>query len=422
MKDARTIERVVKAGLCTGCGTCAGICPRDAVQMVIDLRQGLYLPVVDRGNCNECRLCVTVCPGHAVDFRQLSRGVFGREPEDAVLGNYLHCHIGHAADYGTRYNSASGGLVTALLVFALEEGMIDGALVTRMREDRPLEPEPFIARTREEIVSAARSKYCPVPAGIALREILRASDDARFAMVGLPCHVQGTRKAETVIKRLREKEVLLFGLACSHSDTFHETDFLLRRYGIARADVSGIEYRGRGWPGYLTIRTRHGTEKSVPFHDYITAHAGYFFTPTRCTLCCDMGASLADICFMDAWLPEIMARDSIGSSIIICRTDRAVDFCRKAERKGVVDLKELAGSDVLQSLGRARMSNRDLRAHFQIARLCRRSRPCYGIDIPPSGPVNYLRAMFIHLNMGISSRKWLHGLIGPMTWVQRHIF
>jgi coenzyme F420 hydrogenase subunit beta len=47
--------------------------------------------------------------------------------------------------------------------FALEEGIIDGALVTRMKKDRPLEPEPFIARTREEIIEASKSKYCGVP-------------------------------------------------------------------------------------------------------------------------------------------------------------------------------------------------------------------------------------------------------------------
>ena len=35
-----------------------------------------------------------------------------------------------------------------------------------MKKDNPLEPEPFIARTREEIIEASKSKYCPVPANI----------------------------------------------------------------------------------------------------------------------------------------------------------------------------------------------------------------------------------------------------------------
>jgi coenzyme F420 hydrogenase subunit beta len=125
----KTIESVVKDGLRTGCGTCVGLCPR-----------------------------------HSVDFKQLNQEIFGKEPEDILLGNYLNCYIGQVTDYDIRYNSASGGMVTALLIFALEEGLIDGALVTRMKKDRPLEPEPFIARNREEIIEASKSKYCPAPA------------------------------------------------------------------------------------------------------------------------------------------------------------------------------------------------------------------------------------------------------------------
>jgi len=53
------------------------------------------------------------------------------------------------------------GVVTQLLIFLLEKGIIDGALVVRMREDQPLEPEPFIARTKEEIISTSKFKYCP---------------------------------------------------------------------------------------------------------------------------------------------------------------------------------------------------------------------------------------------------------------------
>jgi len=79
--------------------------------------------------------------------------------------------------------------VTALFIFALEKGLIDGALVTGMKKDKPLEPEPFIARTREKIISARGSKYCSVPANIALKEILKAKEEERFAVVGLPCHI-----------------------------------------------------------------------------------------------------------------------------------------------------------------------------------------------------------------------------------------
>ncbi len=209
MKGEGTISSVVEDNLCTGCGTCIALCPNDAIEMVIDEKKGVYVPKLDGRKCNNCGICMKVCPGHEVDFKGLNLEIFGKEPEDILIGNYLNCYVGHATDYDIRYNSASGGLVTALLIFALEEGLIDGALVTRMKKDKPLEPEPFIARTREEIIEARGSKYCPVPANVALREILEANEGERFAVVGLPCHIHGMRRAQRVDARLKERVVRL---------------------------------------------------------------------------------------------------------------------------------------------------------------------------------------------------------------------
>ena len=143
VKKSQTIEVVVKKGLCTGCGTCVAICPNSAIGMFKDDFKGLYVPKLDHEKCNKCGICYEVCPGHSVDFKQLNQAIFDKEPNNILIGNYLNCYIGHATDYDVRYNSASGGLVTALLVFALVEGVIDGALVTRMNKQKPLEPEPL---------------------------------------------------------------------------------------------------------------------------------------------------------------------------------------------------------------------------------------------------------------------------------------
>lgn len=70
--------------------------------------------------------------------------------------------------------------------------MIDGALVARMNSNDPLEPQPFIARTREEILEASRSKYCPVPVNILIKDVLK--EDERYTFVGLPCHIHGLER------------------------------------------------------------------------------------------------------------------------------------------------------------------------------------------------------------------------------------
>ena len=153
----KTIAQVVKDELCTGCGTCIALCPKEAIKLTLNEKKGIYVPALNEEQCDNCGICFEVCPGHEVDFKSLNLEIFGKEPGDVLIGNYLNCYIGHATDYDIRYNSASGGLVTQLLIFALDEGVIDGALVTRMKEDNPLEPEPFIARTKEAIIEASKS-------------------------------------------------------------------------------------------------------------------------------------------------------------------------------------------------------------------------------------------------------------------------
>ena len=123
-----------------------------------------------------------------------------------------------------------------------------------MSEVNPLEPCPFIATTKEQILAASKSKYCPVPANLALRKILESKNNDRFAVVGLPCHIHGIRKAEIVNKALREKVVLHIGIVCEGGTfNFLGTEYRLKTMGITKRDVRKIDYRGKGWPGDVPI-------------------------------------------------------------------------------------------------------------------------------------------------------------------------
>ncbi len=44
MEGKLTIEPVVRRKLCTGCGTCAGVCPQEAIEMAVHARKGLLSP------------------------------------------------------------------------------------------------------------------------------------------------------------------------------------------------------------------------------------------------------------------------------------------------------------------------------------------------------------------------------------------
>jgi len=373
-KKRSTIEWVVKHKLCTGCGTCAGICPRDAIEMAIDTRRGCYVPELDKSQCTGCGLCYDACPGHSVDFEGLGVALFGEEVlTDIALGRYVGCYIGSAADEELRYGSSSGGLVSSLLIFALETGLIDAALVTRMRRDNALRPEPFLARTREEILSAARSKYCPVAADVMLKEILARED--KVAVVGLPCHIQGVRKAEECIPKLKKQIRLRISLACSLDYSFLGTERFLKGLGIAPADVEVLQYRGRGWPGSMLIRLKDGTERTVPLAEYYKQLGPYSLR--RCTLCSDMLGELSDLSCGDAWIPEIMRTDKLGRSFVVSRTCAGEELLEAAASSEVVELSELGLQELLTSQGHALFKKRKLKARMSLFRWCGRRVPDY---------------------------------------------
>jgi len=100
------IGEVYSDGLCTGCGTCASVCSTSAIEMLKDECKGIYVPNISDDDCNQCGLCLKVCPGHSVDFEEVNLNVFGKQPEDIWLGNYIGLYIGHAANHEIRYNSS----------------------------------------------------------------------------------------------------------------------------------------------------------------------------------------------------------------------------------------------------------------------------------------------------------------------------
>jgi coenzyme F420 hydrogenase subunit beta len=400
----KTIESVVKNELCTGCGTCAALCPTSAIKMLKDDSKGIYLPKVDCEKCNKCGICYQACPGHFVDFKQLNQVIFGKEPEDILVGSYLNCYIGHATDYNIRYNSASGGLVTALLIFALEEGLIDGALVTKMNDKNPLVPQTFIAKTRDEIISASKSIYCPVPANIALKEIHKS--DGKFAVVGIPCHLHGIRKAEMIDKELKEKIVLHIGLFCSHTPNFLGTTSLFKRLRIKKGDVVELDYRGEGWPGYMKISLKDG-ELLLLLQDYWGFVGSDFFTPRRCLMCSDNLSELADISFGDAWLSELSG-DKIGKSIIVSRTNIGEQFLQEAMSKNIVELESVTADDVkLSQLDIIHLKKKCLIARLNIFR----SRPLFNANLLNPDFIDYLLSLFLYFNHLISQNHALRMLL-----------
>jgi len=417
MKIEKTIKAVTDTDLCHGCGTCIVACPLAAIEMTKDDHRGLYIPKINFTLCNECSICLKVCPGHLVDFEQLNKKIFSKKSHDIMIGVYRGCYTGYATDDELRYHGASGGIVTRLLISALEEGLIDGALATRMNTKRPLEPEPFIARTRGEIISAAKSKYCPVPANGALGEILDI--EGRYAVVGLPCHIHGIRKYEQINKKLNERIVLHIGIFCGYTYSFLATDFLLSKHDINKENIKSFNYRGEGWPGSASVCLDDNSKVFIPtFELYKTLELT--FRPWRCSLCCDGSAELADISCGDAWLPEF-ADDNLGTSIAITRNKRGENILKETAKKGHFHIREISSELVLKSQPIFFYKKAYIKLFLFLAKIWRKGTPEYTTELAKMNSFSYFKASLEAFGTIFASRRNLWRFIPIWHYIIRKL-
>jgi coenzyme F420 hydrogenase subunit beta len=374
--------------------------------MQLDDSKGFYIPTIHKEACNDCGICVIVCPGKNVDYTRMNQSYLGSELHDILMGTYLGAFRGYSTEHNIRYHSSSGGLITSLLVSALEEKLIDGVLVTKMSQEIPLHAEPFIARTRQEVISATKSKYCPVPVNIRLKEILE--EPGRFAVVGLPCHIQGIRKAEEHSPILKEKILFHLGLLCSHTDNFHMTEFILNMYGIKPKDISTLDYRGDGWPGTMNITLKDGKKFHSPFISHSIIHDSDLFTLPRCLTCCDIAAKFADISFGDPWHIDI--DDKIGTTVAIARNEKGAELLNRAKARGNVYLGKLSG-DQIQKWRLSSFRLKRTAAAISIKKLLRKQIPDYNIQLYSPGPAGYTAVAVFYCASFLGKQRWLWWLL-----------
>jgi len=249
-----------------------------------------------------------------------------------LLGEYKNTYISYSLDEEIRKAGQSGGLVSSLLIYALDKNLIDGAIVTRWKKDNPLEPEMFLAKTKDEILQAARSKYCYVPMFKEIKNI-----KGKIAFVGLPCQIHEIKKLENP----NVKIIYHFGLFCDRILTSGFFDYILSKAKVKRDDVAKFTYRAKEWrgsPGDVEIILKDGTVKNI--HRKHRMRVKSLFTPYYCLDCKDKANKLSDITFGDAWLPECR-KDKLGTLIIISRTDIGDNLLNEAKDENIIRLDEI---------------------------------------------------------------------------------
>lgn len=160
--------------VCTGCGACYNICPKDAIKMVEDAEGFLY-PKIDVKSCIECGLCEKICPV----LHPIVKNSMASYPIAAIS---KHEDILMA--------SSSGGVFSMLSTYVLNNGgiifgaMMDDAYnVCHIGADNNL--ELALLRGSKYIQSNTKRTFYEV------KDLLRSGRKVLYS--GTPCQIAGLK-------------------------------------------------------------------------------------------------------------------------------------------------------------------------------------------------------------------------------------
>jgi coenzyme F420 hydrogenase subunit beta len=287
-------EEVITSGLCTGCAGCVIACPHDVIGY--DHEQGGYKPFhledeLGPGDCGHglkgCTSCTRACPRFRAWEPEANEHLFDRERQpDEVAGIYSDILLTRASDDMVHRMGQDGGLVSAILIWAMAEGYIDAALTSFLDGAAgDWKAKPGVATNRDEVLESAGSRYTYSANTLAIDEALERGF-SKLALVGMSCQssvppVMWHRK----IGKIGKPIVFNIGLLCSK--TFDDAIFeelFEAKYGLAKQDMVKMNIKG-----VFQIWMRDGS-----FHE-INLKECHDWTREGCTHCPDFAAEHADI-------------------------------------------------------------------------------------------------------------------------------
>ncbi|MCO6431629.1 MAG: Coenzyme F420 hydrogenase/dehydrogenase, beta subunit C-terminal domain [Deltaproteobacteria bacterium] len=326
----RGLARIIDGGLCHRCGSCVGICPTG----VLGLDEEEYPTIKNLSACTDCDLCMKVCPGDEFNFHSAHESLFGERGDiTSTHGNFKTALISHSSDADIQEKSTSGGLVSDILIYLLESNQIDGAVVIASDPGILWKGRPMVARSKQEVLSAMKSKYAISPTNTMFSEIRNLQ--GRYALVGLPCQIHGFVKAAELDARIKERVVLTIGLFC-HAAIEHEGLRIIWESIDSEKRKRAKRYISRvgKHPGTPHLELDDGTLHPV----YFSNRSGFrpssmeiinivyrLYTPSRCLTCFDASAEFADIAVGDPWMapPNPSVDFYKGWSFALVRSARA---------------------------------------------------------------------------------------------------
>lgn len=335
MSRSGTVDRVLRGQLCTGCGLCAAV--SDAAIVIEPSERGYNRPVqLEPISIEAERAIAASCPGSVVAPWPDVPNVH------PYWGPWQSVSTGYATDDALRFRASSGGVVSALAIHALQSGLADRVVHVLPDPQRPTRNVVTCSTTAAEVTEGAGSRYAASSPLAAMDQVL--SDGGNVAFVGKPCDISALRRLALVDPRVDRHVATMLSFFCAGVPSERGADRILSAMGMEPAEVVEFRYRGFGWPGLASARTRDGGLSQMNYEESWGGHLSKE-VQFRCKICPDAVGGVADLAMADAWFGGETGYPTFeelpGRSLIVSRTSAGERLLASAIASGAVETEPL---------------------------------------------------------------------------------
>ena len=336
MKGSPALARVEKGNLCSGCGLCASIAP-NAVEISVSA-DGYLRPHLN-GNVSEEQdaQISQACPGLVAEPWE------GRaDAIDPYWGPIAESYVGYSADEAVRFRCSSGGAISSLAAFALEEGLVDKVVHVVADPSNPVGNIVKVSRSTSDVLEGAGSRYAPSAPLENIRILLEKGGKALF--IGKPCDVSALRRLARLDERVDQTFPYMLSFFCGGIPSLKGAERIIEELGFDQSQVQRFDYRGNGWPGLTVAEAFDGTRREMTYERSWGKHLSSQ-VQFRCKICADPVGGVADIACADAWYggetgyPQFDEAD--GRSLVLARSRTGSELLSKAVAAGKLIIEEL---------------------------------------------------------------------------------
>lgn len=334
----KEISRIAEEAMCIGCGLCQSIAGKDVLQLKMS-KSGCFYPHLKGDISDEAvNTILDTCPSHRLQGIA-KEDITQNTKVDWVWGAYQSLLMGYATNPQHRFEGATGGALTALSSYLLSSGRVDFILHVKASKEDPVLSKSHISYTEADILEAVGSRYAPAAPLIDIKDVLDRGQ--KFAFIGKPCDVSALRNYARHDPRVHEQVKYYLTFSCGGFMPLEGVKSFLSDMDVNSEDVASLRYRGRGFPGPVTINTKNGTEINATYYDFWGKRYDRWTAPHRCKVCPDSIGEAADVMLADPWPgggPNLEDTSDRGTNLIMTRTDKGDELVKAAQKDGFITI------------------------------------------------------------------------------------